>query len=68
MIYRRGRAVELPIDRSVEYMMQLEEQMQQAMKDPEVSSLSEQGDAAMAAGDYEKAFELYEKAKESATS
>ena len=43
--------------------MQLEEQMQQAMKDPEVSSLSEQGDAAMAAGDYEKAFELYEKAK-----
>ena len=60
-----GRApVEPPIDRSEsEYMMQLEEQMQQAMKDPEVSSLSEQGDAAMAAGDYEKAFELYEKAK-----
>ena len=35
------------------------EQIQQAMKDPEVSSLSEQGDAAMAAAAKDNAFDLY---------
>ena len=55
---------EPPIDRSAaEHEAYMQQAMDRAMQDPEVVRLSGDGDAAMEAGDYERAIELYNQAK-----
>lgn len=56
--------VEPPIDRSAaEYAQYMEEAMAHAMADPEVVKRTAEGDAAMEAGDFDRAYEIYAEAK-----
>ena len=53
-----------PQEPPLESVAEMQEQMDRAMADPEVAGLTADGDAAMEAGDFERAMEIYAQAKE----